>query len=170
MTPTLLAPALSPMVRDGSVVAMDYTVRLEDGRVIETTRGKAPVEYLHGGGQLLPALERALDGLLEGQEVEFTLEPPDAYGERRQDSLSTLPRSAFPADVELAPGVALLARNSQGEGFALTVREVREAEVVVDTNHPLAGERLRFQVAIRAVRDAAEGELFTGKPLDVEKV
>jgi FKBP-type peptidyl-prolyl cis-trans isomerase SlyD len=154
----------------GCVVSMDYTVRLDDGRVVETTWGKVPVEYLHGGGQLLPALERALEGLTEGDEAEFILQPEDAYGARRDENLASIPRSAFPSDVELKPGVALLARTTSGQGFPLTVREVKADNVLVDMNHPLAGERLSFSVTIRAVRVAGPGELFSGKPLAVEKV
>ena len=172
MTPArslLIGPAAAA-VQAGCVVSMDYTVRLDDGRVVETTWGKGPVEYLHGGGQLLPALERALEGLAEGQHAEFTLPPEDAYGPRKDESLTALPRSAFPRDVELKPGVALMARTAQGQGFPLTVREVQGERILVDMNHPLAGERLRFQVSVRAVRAAGPGELFSGKPQNVEKV
>src|SRR5207302_9929584 len=92
-------------VTQGRIVSMDYTVRLDDGRVVETTWGRGPVNYLHGGGQLLPALERALEGLAEGEQAEFVLAPEDAYGPRREENLATLPRSAFPGDVELRPGI-----------------------------------------------------------------
>jgi FKBP-type peptidyl-prolyl cis-trans isomerase SlyD len=149
---------------------MDYTVSLDDGRVVETTRGRGPVDYLHGGGQLLPALERALEGLAEGEQAEFVLSPDDAYGPRNEENLATLPRSAFPSDVELHAGVSLMARTSSGQGFPLTVKEVKGEQVVVDMNHPLAGERLSFEVTIRAVRAAGANELFSGKPLAVEKV
>ena len=157
-------------VTQGRIVSMDYTVRLDDGRVVETTWGRGPVNYLHGGGQLLPALERALEGLAEGEQAEFVLAPEDAYGPRREENLATLPRSAFPGDVELRPGITLLARTSAGQGFPLTVKEVKGEQVLVDMNHPLAGERLSFQVTIRAVRAAGENELFSGKPLEVERV
>ena len=165
-----LLDAAAAAVQTGCIVSMDYTVRLDDGRVVETTWGKSPVEYLHGGGQLLPALERALEGLGEGQDAEFTLPPEDAYGPRRDENLATLPRTAFPEDVNLKPGAALLARTSSGQGFPLTVREVKGDQVVVDMNHPLAGQSLIFQVSIRAVRAAGPGEVFSGRPLAVEKV
>jgi FKBP-type peptidyl-prolyl cis-trans isomerase SlyD len=169
-TNSTLLDAASAAVQMGCVVSMDYTVRLDDGRVVETTWGKTPVEYLHGGGQLLPALERALEGLAEGEQAEFVIQPEDAYGPRRDENLASIPRSAFPNDVDLKPGVALLARTSSGQGFPLTVREVTGDQVLVDMNHPLAGERLSFEVTIRAVRAAGPGEVFSGKPLAVEKV
>ncbi len=157
-------------IKDRSIVAMDYTVRLDDGRVVETTRGRAPVEYLHGGGQLLPAPEKALEGMLEGQEAEFSLRPEDAYGTHKEGNLATLPRDSFPDDVELRPGLALMARTTSGQGFPMTVREVNGDKVVVDMNHPLAGERLLFHVQIRSVRPAGSNDLFTGKPQLIEKV
>ena len=169
-TTLALLDATAAAVQAGCVVLMDYTVRLDDGRVVETTWGKTPVEYLHGGGQLLPALERALEGLGEGQAAEFTIPPEDAYGPRRDENLTTLPRTAFPEGVELKPGAALLARTSTGQGFPLTVRAVDGDQVVVDMNHPLAGKSLSFEVSIRAVRAAGQGELFSGRPQAVEKV
>jgi len=160
----------SPPVQAGCVVSMDYTVRLEDGKVVETTWGKSPVEYLHGGGQLLPALERALEGLGEGENAAFTLPPEDAYGPRREENLATIPRKAFPAQVALEPGIALMARSSTGQTYPLTVRDVQGDQVVVDMNHPLAGKPLSFEVTIRVVRLAGPADLFGGKPQLIEKV
>jgi FKBP-type peptidyl-prolyl cis-trans isomerase SlyD len=157
-------------IQRGCVVLMDYTVSLDDGSVVETTRGRKPVEYLHGGGQLLPALESALEGLAEGQRAEFALACEDAYGPRHEGNLALLPRRAFPGEVDLRPGVAVMARTAAGLGFPLTVREVKGQNVVVDLNHPLAGQRLSFQVFIRAVRAAGANELFSGKPHEVERV
>src|SRR5205807_544909 len=129
-------------VTEGRVVSLDYLVRLGSGQVVETSMGKDPIEYLHGGGQILPALERALEGLGEGQQAAFSIPCQDAYGDRKEDNVLTLPRTLFPADVELKPGLCLYARASGGQSYPITVREVRTQEVLVDLNHPLAGERL----------------------------
>ena len=158
-------------VKHGNVVLMEYVVRLGTGKVVETTGDKGPIEYLHGSGQILPALERALEGLREGEQASFSIPAEDAYGPRKDDNLVSLPVSLFPADVELKPGVCLFARASGGQTYPITVREVKDEEwVVVDLNHPLAGERLFFQVKIRGVRPAGNHELFAGRTASVEVV
>jgi FKBP-type peptidyl-prolyl cis-trans isomerase SlyD len=157
-------------IEDGRVVSLDYLVRLGNGQVVETSMGKNPIEYLHGGGQILPALERALEGLREGEQAAFSIPPEEAYGQRKDDNLVTLPRSIFPDDIDLEPGMCLLARASGGQSYPITLREVRDDAVLADLNHPLAGEQLFFQVTIRTVRRAGNEEIFTGKPHDVEVV
>jgi FKBP-type peptidyl-prolyl cis-trans isomerase SlyD len=157
-------------VTDGRVVSLDYLVRLGSGQVVETSMGKNAIEYLHGGGQILPALERALEGLREGEQAAFSIPCEDAYGERKEDNVVTLPRTLFPLEVNLKPGLCLYARASGGQSYPITVREVRERDVLVDLNHPLAGERLFFEVTIRAVRHAGSEEIFAGKPHEIEVV
>ncbi len=157
-------------VEEGRVVSLEYLVRLGNGQVVETSAGKDPIEYLHGGGQILPALERALEGLREGEQAAFSIPCEDAYGARKDDNVITLPRRLFPGDVDLKPGLCLYARASGGQSYPITVREVREDTVLVDLNHPLAGERLYFEVTIRAVRHAGSEEIFAGKPHEIEVV
>jgi FKBP-type peptidyl-prolyl cis-trans isomerase SlyD len=157
-------------VQEGRVIAMDYLVRLGNGQVVETSVGKNPIEYLHGGGQILPALERALEGLREGEQAAFSIPCEDAYGARKEDNVVALPRALFPADVQLKSGLCLYARASGGQSYPITVREVREDTVLVDLNHPLAGERLYFEVTIRAIRHAGSEEIFAGKPHEIEVV
>ena len=96
-------------VGEGRVISLQYRVRLANGQVVEATR-EAPMDYLHGGGQILPALERALEGLLEGERAAFSIAPEDAYGARDDGNLATLPKGLFPEDAEVKPGVQLLAR------------------------------------------------------------
>jgi len=157
-------------VEGGRVVSLEYLVRLGNGRLVETSVGKDPIEYLHGGGQILPALERALEGLREGEQAAFSISCEDAYGRRSDDNLITLPKALFPVDVDLKPGVCLYARASGGQNCPITVRAVREDTVLVDLNHPLAGERLYFEVTIRGVRHAGSEEIFAGKPHEIELV
>jgi len=84
-------------VKDGSVILLDYLVRLGTGKVVETSKGKCPIEYLHGNGQILPGLERALEGLHEGEQASFSISPEDAYGARKEDNIVSLPKTLFPA-------------------------------------------------------------------------
>ena len=157
-------------VKQGRVVVLDYMVRIASGQVVESSAGKSPIEYLHGAGQILPALERALEGLKEGEQAAFSIAAGEAYGERKDDNVVSLPRTLFPAEVKLQKGLCLYARASGGQSYPITVREVKEEMVVVDLNHPLAGERLFFEVNVRGVRPAGEQELFAGKAVEVEVV
>jgi FKBP-type peptidyl-prolyl cis-trans isomerase SlyD len=157
-------------VKQGRVILLDYMVRIGTGRVVESSAGRAPIEYLHGAGQILPALERALEGLREGEQAAFSIAAEDAYGQRKDDNVVSLPRSLFPADVKLERGVCLYARASGGQSYPITVMEVKPDMVVVDLNHPLAGERLFFEVSIRGVRPAGNQEIFAGKAVEVEVV
>jgi FKBP-type peptidyl-prolyl cis-trans isomerase SlyD len=145
-------------------------VRIGTGRVVETSSGKAPIEYLHGAGQILPALERALEGLREGEQAAFSISAEDAYGERKEDNIVSLPKTLFPNDVRLEKGLCLYARASGGQSYPITVQEVKDDMVIVDLNHPLAGERLFFEVNIRGIRPAGNSEVFTGKAATVETV
>ena len=129
-----------------------------------------PIEYLHGSGQILPALERALEGLGEGEQAAFSIPAADAYGQRKDDNIVSLPRTLFPDDLKLEKGLCLYARASGGQSYPITVREVQDEMVVVDLNHPLAGERLYFEVKICGVRPAGNQEIFAGKAAAAEMV
>lgn len=156
-------------VKLGRVISMDYVVRVDTGKVVETSSGRSPIEYLHGSGQILPALERALEGLREGDQASFSIPAEDAYGARKEDNVVSLPRNLFPSEVKLEKGLCLYARAS-GQSYPITVCDVGEDMVVVDLNHPLAGERLFFEVNIRGVRPAGNMEMFTGKAEPAEVV
>jgi len=157
-------------VKPGRVVVLDYQVRVSTGQVVETSAGKSPIEYLHGAGQILPALEQALEGLGEGQQAAFSIAAEQAYGERKEDNVVELPKSVFPEEIRLSRGLCLYARASGGQSYPITVKDVKDTTVVVDLNHPLAGERLFFEVNIRGVRPAGNQEIFSGKAAEVETV
>jgi len=157
-------------VKMGRVILLDYMIRVETGEVVESSAGKEPIEYLHGAGQILPALERALEGLREGEQAAFSIAADEAYGQRKEDNIVSLPRSLFPRNVELERGLCLYARAGPGQSYPITVKEVKEDMVVVDLNHPLAGERLFFEVSIRGIRPAGNQEIFSGKATEAELV
>lgn len=157
-------------VASGRIVSMEYSVALASGEVIESTEAGAPVQYLHGAGMLLPSLEAALENVEEGARRRFVLAPRDAYGERDETNVMTVPRSMFPADVDLKVGARLSARTNGGDSFPMSVRELFGDRVVMDLNHPLAGKALHFDVTVREVRSAGTEEMFAGQPKDVEVV
>ncbi len=146
-------------VGEGKWVAISYTLRTNGAirHIRSAIWGDEPLEYLHGGGKLLPALERALEGRQPGERLTVTLPPEQAYGERDHALQQRLPSSAFDGIGKVEAGMCFLARSDDGQHVEnVLVAEVDETAgmVLVDTNHPLAGMTLEFDVTVVAVRDA----------------
>ena len=149
-------------VKDGMVVSLEYILRLDDGEIIDASEGDV-LEYLHGYGQIIPGLEKALVGLAIGDSKKVTVPASEAYGEVDMEAFEIVPRSMFPDDLELEEGLELSLRDVEtDEPFDATIAEIRETEVMLDFNHPLAGETLHFEVTIPAMRLATEEELAHG--------
>lgn len=145
-------------VDDGMVVRLRYEMRLEDGEALSDD-GPETVTYLHGEGELLPGLEEALYGLRVGDEAEIILGPEQAYGEYDDDAFETVARDEFPGDVELEVGMTLeLHDEEEDEVYEATIVEINEEGVLLDFNHPLAGETLRFEVKVLDIRPATAEE------------
>jgi FKBP-type peptidyl-prolyl cis-trans isomerase SlyD len=142
---------------------MDYTIRLDSGQVVETSLGQEPLSYLQGRRQIVPGVERALEGLDEGAVVNVVLAPEDAYGPRNPAGIFVVARSGFPEDEQPGPGMTFSARRRDGTSFTFRVLDVDEQMVLVDTNHPLAGETLHVTVKVHRVRAATTEEILTGK-------
>jgi FKBP-type peptidyl-prolyl cis-trans isomerase SlyD len=138
----------------GSTVAFDYVLRLDDGAVLDASSPEAPLTIVFGEGQVLPGLERALAGLAPGDRREVVLAPGEAFGDLDPRAVEVVPRSAFPEDVELAPGRELVLEGPGGETVRFGVTAVEGDHVLVDLNHPLAGRTLRLEVTVREVRAA----------------
>jgi FKBP-type peptidyl-prolyl cis-trans isomerase SlyD len=149
-------------VVDGLVVSLDYTLRLDDGQVLDTSAGKDPLEFLQGSGQIIPGLESALYGLAVGDEKEVEVAPAEGYGNRNPDAYETVPRDAFPADITLTEGLGLHLRDESGREVVAYIAEIRPSDVLLDLNHPLAGETLLFEVKIADLRPATSEELTHG--------
>lgn len=138
-------------IEAGCDVGLEYVMKLEDGRVLDASSPEAPLRYVHGEGQIFRGLERALEGLEEGDHREIVLRPEEAFGPRDPAGIDVVPRSAFPDDVELARGQELLLQAPDGDTIPFSILEVKGDEVIVDLNHPLAGKTLVFDVTVRHV-------------------
>jgi FKBP-type peptidyl-prolyl cis-trans isomerase SlyD len=149
-------------VEKGSVVSVDYELHLGDGKVVDASEPGKPLSYIHGEGQIVPGLERALEGLATGDARRVVVEPDDGYGPRDARGVQEVPRNAFPAEMVPQVGMELMAEGPEGESVPFVVREVRPETVVIDLNHPLAGETLHFAVTIRDIRAATAEELEHG--------
>jgi FKBP-type peptidyl-prolyl cis-trans isomerase SlyD len=145
-------------IQENSHVSLEYTLTSDAGEVIDSTSGGEPLTFVYGHGQLIPGFEDNLLGRSQGERIEFSLAPADAYGEVREELRSDLPRKNFPDDMAIEPGMLLQAMGPMGP-MRFRVLEVLDDKVVVDFNHPLAGQRLHFDVRIGEVRAATAEEI-----------
>lgn len=147
------------------IVCMDYTIRLANGQVVETSVGQEPLTYLHGRRQIVPGVERAIDGLESGALLEIVVAPTEAYGERDPAGIFVVPRTAFPNGEDIGAGMMFSASRPDGKNLTFRVVEASDSLILVDTNHPLAGETLHISVHVHAVRGATIDELYSGRVL-----
>jgi FKBP-type peptidyl-prolyl cis-trans isomerase SlyD len=152
----------APVVADGMVVTFDFTLTLDGGEVADSTQGEMPLRFIVGQGQLLPGLEDAMIGMNVGEERGITLHPEDAYGDWDEDALEEVAKSDLPGEMELEEGMPLEVTDTEGDSYEATVYEVKKDTVVLDYNHPLAGETLQFQVKVIDIRPATPTELEHG--------
>ncbi len=152
----------TPSVADGMVVTFDFTLTLDGGEVADTTQGEMPLRFIVGQGQLLPGLEDAMIGMNVGEERDVTLNPEDAYGEWDEDALEEVAKGDLPGGMDLEEGMPLEVTDTEGDTYEASVYEVRKDTVVLDYNHPLAGETLQFRVKVIDVRPATPEELDHG--------
>jgi FKBP-type peptidyl-prolyl cis-trans isomerase SlyD len=143
------------------VISVDYSLHLGNGQVVDSSKGGEPLVYLHGSGQIIPGLEKALDGMESGESKELTVAPPDGYGERDPENVQEITRDHF-GDRELKQGDEFVAIDDQHNEIPVRVEKVDGDKVTVDFNHPLAGKTLHFAVTVKDVRAATPEELSHG--------
>ncbi len=149
-------------ISQNTVASIDYKLTDGDGQVLDTSEGREPLTYLHGAGNLIPGLESALEGSAPGEEVSVTVDPSEGYGERDENLIQQVPKSAFEGVDQIEAGMRFQATDEQGQGRVVTVTGVQDEEVTVDANHPLAGVPLNFEVNVVDVREASAEEVEHG--------
>lgn len=135
------------VVKDGMLVTFDYTLSGTDGKVIESSKGKEPLKYIHGQKAMIPGLEKELSGMKVGGEKHVTVKPEDAYGPINKNAFQEIPKEKLPANA-LKVGAVLAAKSPNGAVIPVRVHEIKEKTVVMDMNHPMAGKTLVFDVKI----------------------
>ncbi|HKL51396.1 MAG TPA: peptidylprolyl isomerase [Wenzhouxiangellaceae bacterium] len=145
-----------------TVVTIDYTLTGNDGEVIDTSEGREPLAYLHGHGNIIPGLEKALEGKGEGEEVKVQVEPEEGYGPHRDELVQEVSMEAFAGIDEVEPGMKFNAESAQGP-LVVKVTDVEGDKVTIDANHDLAGQQLNFDVTVREIREASPQELEQGQ-------
>ena len=143
------------------VVSIDYTLTDDDDKIVDTSKGSEPLTYIHGTGNLIPGLEKALAGKSPGDALEVTIPPEEGYGVHDESLLEVLPRSKFTAEQEVQVGMQFYAEGGS-EVQVITVVGVEGDSITIDGNHPLAGKTLNFAVKIVDVRDATPEEVIHG--------
>ena len=153
------------VIEDDLVVSMEYTLHV-DGKIVDTSNGKEPIEFLQGGGEIVYGLEQALYGMAAGESKRVVVVAEEGYGDVDAEAYGEFPLREFPEDVPLEPGVELNIRDESGHSFEATVESVDKETVRLNFNHPLAGKELRFDVTVVGMRPATKEELSHGHAHD----
>jgi FKBP-type peptidyl-prolyl cis-trans isomerase SlyD len=149
-------------VTSDKVVSIDYTLTGPEGQVLDTSQDRGPLTYLQGGGNIIPGLERQLEGKNKGESLKVTVPASDAYGERDERLVQPVPRDAFKGIDNIEPGMRFQASGPNGAQGVVTVVDVDPNQVTIDANHPLAGVPLTFDVTVVDVREPTEEEKAHG--------
>jgi len=150
------------LVKNGRVISLNFVLKNEQGEVLDSSEKGHPLEYLHGYGDIIPGLEKALDGRKLGEKMTVVIPPAEAYGEYEVSLVDEVSRDQFPGVEEIEPGMQFQTHMDDGAPMVINVTAVDEDTVVVDANHPLAGVTLVFEVEISAIREACKEEIDHG--------
>lgn len=134
--------------KKGDTVQIHYTGKLDDGTLFDTSSGSEPLEFELGSGEVIAGFDKAVTGMAEGESKVVKLAPDEAYGDRHEQLVQQVPRSAFPSEIDPEVGMALQSKSPDGETTRLTVTEVEDESITVDANHPLAGYALNFEIEL----------------------
>lgn len=152
---------MTDIIASDKVVSLAYTLTV-DGEVISEFDVNDPLEYLHGAENIIPGLERVLEGKRVGDRFSVTVPPEDAYGDYEEDDIDEIPRSEIPAIETLEEGSMVEVEDEDGYSFYATVTRITADTVVLDFNPPLAGKTLTYDVEVLGIRPATEEELEHG--------
>lgn len=148
-------------IANNAVVSFNYTLTDDQGKVIDSSDGREPLTYLQGSGQIVPGLEKAMDGHQVGDRFDVDVVPEEGYGIRHAELVQEVPREAFQGVDDVQPGMQFQGQGPQGV-INVTVTKVEDGKVHIDGNHPLAGQTLHFAIEVTGVREASAEELAHG--------
>jgi FKBP-type peptidyl-prolyl cis-trans isomerase SlyD len=148
-------------IEKNKVVSIDYTLKNDDGKILDTSEGREPLNFIHGIGHLIPGLEEALEGKIKDDKLNVSIPPEKGYGLRSEEMIHTVDKSNFEKDAQIEVGMQFQAQMEQGVQL-LTVVKVEDDKVTLDGNHPLADQTLHFDVDVKEVREATAEELEHG--------
>ena len=150
-------------INSNSVVEIDYTLKNNSGDVVDSSESAGPLSFIMGKENIISGLEVEISKKSVGDFFSVTVLPENAYGSRNEAMVQTVPKSQFGDDVDsLQIGSQLQVQTHDGEPMIVQVTEIRENEIILDANHPMAGETLHFDVKILSSREATSEELDRG--------
>lgn len=138
-------------VKKGDTVSVHYHGKLNDGSTFDSSEGRAPLEFTAGAGQVIKGFDDAVLDMQVGDKKTVNIPVTEAYGERNPDMMVQVPRTDFPQDMTPEIGMELQMSDEQGHVFPVVVAEVKEDSVLLDANHPLAGQDLTFDIELVAI-------------------
>lgn len=148
-------------IAHNAVAAFHYTLTDDQNEVIDSSAGRDPLTYLHGSSQIVPGLEKQMEGRSVGDKFSVDVAPEEGYGVHHPELMQEVPREAFQGVEDIQPGMQFQGRGPQGE-INVTVSKIENDKVFIDGNHPLAGKTLHFAIEVTAVREASAEELQHG--------
>ena len=148
-------------IAHNAVAAFHYTLTDDQNEVIDSSAGRDPLTYLHGSSQIVPGLEKQMEGRSVGDKFSVEVTPEEGYGVHHPELMQEVPREAFQGVEDIQPGMQFQGRGPQGE-INVTVSKVEDDKVFIDGNHPLAGKTLHFAIEVTDVRAASAEELEHG--------
>ena len=134
--------------KSGDTVKIHYTGTLDDGAEFDSSAGRDPLEFELGSGQVIPGFDKAVDGMAVGESKNVRIEAEDAYGQRHDQLVGVVPKTALPEDLTPEVGMALQSQSEDGQVMHVTVVDVSDESITVDGNHPLAGQALSFEIEL----------------------
>jgi FKBP-type peptidyl-prolyl cis-trans isomerase SlyD len=143
-----------PAVSAGTEVGIEYTLKLDETNVFDTNVGAEPLIYLQGSHQIVPGLEKALEGMKVGDIKQVTVKPEEGYGTVRAEAFLEIEKERVPQDARQV-GAQIQGRAGNGQVVRARVAEIKDQTVILDFNHPLAGKTLYFEVKILSIQPAA---------------
>jgi FKBP-type peptidyl-prolyl cis-trans isomerase SlyD len=149
------------MVENDVVVSLDYTLTVE-GVVVDSSDETGPIEFIQGNGEIIPGLEKNIQGMRLAETRNVSVQPGEAYGEVDPEAVVDVPRDDFPSDLPVEPGTEIEVHDNQGNTLDARVVEVKPDAITLDFNHPLAGKQLEFYVKVVSLRDSTEEERAHG--------
>jgi FKBP-type peptidyl-prolyl cis-trans isomerase SlyD len=149
-------------IQNNVVVALAYTLKLENGEVVDESDAEDPLEYLHGAGNIIPGLERELSGMRVGEIKSVQVSAAEGYGEYDPEDTEVMLRSDLPDDMPLTVGTVVVLTDSEENYTEAVIREVSAESITLDYNHPLAGKTLFFDVEVLSLREATPEEIAHG--------
>jgi FKBP-type peptidyl-prolyl cis-trans isomerase SlyD len=148
-------------IADRRVASFNYTLTNDAGDVLDSSEGREPLSYLHGKGNIVPGLEKAMAGKKVGDKFKVEVTPEEGYGVHNPALVQQVPRDAFRGVDKLEPGMQFRAESDRGP-MMVVVTQVAGDQVTVDGNHPLAGATLHFAIEVTEVREASVEEVLHG--------